>query len=162
MKCPLCGAALHIYDHTKQVSCGECDTEIIVERKDCTIELRAIAKALRANAAEAAKASAASSATEAEVTRLRAAATMVTNVRRTAELFGGVCGCVFAYFGIADLAARHLLMGTSILFCGGALLCIVVCIARHTTKVRAQLTSRIRALTQATGCDALPYPSARS
>jgi ribosomal protein S27E len=155
MKCLLCGAALHIYDHTQQVWCSECDTEIIVVRKDCTIELRAIENASRANAAEAAKASAVSSAMEAELTKLRAAAAMVTNVRRTAELFGGVCGCVFAYFGIADLAARHLLMGTGILFCGSALLCIVVRIARHTTKVRAQLTRRIGTLTQATKCGTL-------
>jgi hypothetical protein len=44
------------------------------------------------------------------------------------------------------MAARQIAMGTSILFCGSTLLGIVVCITRHTNKVKANLALQIRAI----------------
>jgi hypothetical protein len=85
--------------------------------------------------------------------QLRAEAAMVTNVKRSARILGGLCGVVFAYLGFAGMVARNVAMGASVLCCGSALLGTVVCITRHTTKVRAELTARIHAITAGEGDD---------
>jgi ribosomal protein S27E len=152
MKCPRCAANLSIYDQTTELRCSDCGAEIVVQRKDCTIALRLADELVEKTDAIAAPA--ASARTEEELKELRAEAAMVTNVKRATGILGGLCGVVFTYMGIGDMAARHIAMGTSTLVCGSALLGVVICITRHTNKVRADLTLQIRAIAANEECAA--------
>jgi len=145
MRCPRCAADLSIYDQMAELECINCGAKILVERKDCTIALRA-AEEQQEKAASIA-ATAASAKSEEELTKLRAEAARVLSVKRSAVILGGLCGVVFGYMGIVEVAARELAMGVSILFCSSALLGTVVYITRQTTRMRAQLNARILAIT---------------
>jgi predicted RNA-binding Zn-ribbon protein involved in translation (DUF1610 family) len=144
MKCLRCAADLRIYDRMTEFECVDCGAEMFVERKDCTITLR-LAEELPVETDAIAVAAASGTAGEA-LRKLRAEAAMVTNINRSAGILGGLCGVLFAYLGFAGMAARNIAMGASVLCCGSALLGTVVCITRHTTKVRAELTARIHAI----------------
>jgi hypothetical protein len=144
MKCLRCGAGLRIYDRTTELECSDCRTEMVVERKDCTIALRLAAEL--PGGPNAGTAAAASARTDEALKKLRTEEAMVTNVKRSAGILGGICGVVFAYLGIADMAARNIAMGATIFVFGSALLCTVVCITRKTSRVRAELNARILAM----------------
>jgi DNA-directed RNA polymerase subunit RPC12/RpoP len=141
MKCPSCAAELRIYDQTLELQCGYCGVEVLVERKNCTISLRLVKqdKVAPETDPRAAKAD--------ELAKLQAEVAMLITVKRVAGLLGVVSTALFTYTGIADLKAQHTVMATGVLFCGCALLGMVVFITRHTSNARAQLAMRIRALT---------------
>jgi ribosomal protein S27E len=143
MKCPGCAANLGIYDQTMELQCSDCGADIVIERKHCTIVLRLADEVSEDTDAIVALAAS----TDEELKKLRAEEAMVTIVKHATGILGGLCGVVFAYTGIVDMAARHIAVGTSILVCGSALLGIVICITQHTNKVRANLTAQIRAIT---------------
>jgi hypothetical protein len=83
-----------------------------------------------------------------ELQKLQTEAALLMRVKRAAGLLGILGTVTFAYIGLSDITAHRTVMGTSMLACGAALLAVVVLITRHTTKVRAQLTMRMRALTR--------------
>jgi hypothetical protein len=145
MKCPRCEAALKIYDRTTDLQCGDCSAEIVVARRNCTISLRLAGESpAEANAGSiepiAAK-------TGEELQKLTAEAAKVTNVKRAAGLLGGLCAAIFGYTGVSDLVSGQTGIGAFILFCGTVLIATVVCITLHTTRVKARLSERIRAIT---------------
>jgi predicted RNA-binding Zn-ribbon protein involved in translation (DUF1610 family) len=146
MNCPRCTASLSIYDRSTELQCGDCGAEVIVERKDCTVALRLRAEEL-VEEPDPIAVSAASAKRDEELQKLRAEAAVAMNVKRGVGILGGLCGVGFGYMGTTEMAAQHIGTGAGILICGGALLVSVVCITRHTTKVRADLTVRIRAIT---------------
>ena len=85
-----------------------------------------------------------------ELARLQAESAKLIRVKRAAGILGWLCGLLFAYEGIAGMGAQRAALATSLLFSGSALLGIIVCITLHTSKVRAQLTMRIRELRPST------------
>jgi hypothetical protein len=143
MNCPQCTANLRIYDRITEVECGECGAQLVVERIDCTIALRQIKESIEVPAAAAVPAAK----RDEELQKLRAEAAMVSNVKRSAGILGGICAVGFVYEGIADLAARNIVSGAGILIGGGALLAAVICITRHTSRAGADLAARMRAIT---------------
>jgi hypothetical protein len=144
MKCPRCGAALQIYDRTTDLQCGDCSAEIAVTRRNLTISLR-LAGESSAEADPAAITPIAAKTGE-ELQKLTAEAAKVTNVKRAAGLLGGLCTAIFGYTGVTDLTTGHTGTGAFILFCGSVLIATVVCITLHTTRVKARLAERIRAI----------------
>jgi hypothetical protein len=122
----------------------------VVERKDCTISLRLATESAPETSTigpppESARAHEA-------IEELRAAAAKITNVKRAAGILGGISGMVFFYTGMIDIAEHQIAMGASILVCASALLGIVICITRHTNKVRAHLVLQIRAMAASEEC----------
>ena len=144
MKCPRCAAALMIYDRTAELQCGDCGAEVVVVRKNFTISLR-LAGESSADADPTAITPIAANTGE-ELQKLRAEAAKVTNVKRAAGLLGGLCTAIFGYAGVSDLASGQTGTGAFILFCGSVLIATVVCITLHTTRVKARLAERIRAI----------------
>lgn len=144
MKCPGCAGDVQVGERSRELHCGGCGANLVVERKDCTIALRLAASLLNGTAATVAAVPPGD--TEEELRKLKAEAAMVANVKRSAGILGWLCGLAFAYMGITDMRAQHLAMGGAILICGSALLGTVVCITRHTIKAHAELTARIRAI----------------
>ena len=143
MNCPHCTANLKIYDRMVELECGDCGAQLIVERVDCTIALRQVKESI----AEAAAVPVLSATRDEELQKLRAEAVMVSNVKRSAGILGGICAVGFVYTGISDLAARNTVSGVVILVGGGALVISVICITRHTSRVGANLAARMRAIT---------------
>lgn len=146
MNCPRCAASLSIYDRSTELHCSGCGAEVIVERRDCTVALRLPPEVL-IEELDAIAVSAASAKRDEELQKLRAEAAAAMSVKRSVGILGGLCGVGLGYMGITEMTAQHIGMGSGILICGSALLVSVVCITRHTTKVRADLTLRIRAIT---------------
>jgi hypothetical protein len=139
MKCPRCTANIDVNDAAVHLQCAHCAADIIVERDYCTISLRVRPETttetsdVGLNPAD-------------ELTTLQAEATMLIRVKRAAGLVGILCTGLFAYTGVAEMGAHGTLLGTTVLLCGTALLAMVIIISRHTSRARAQLTMRMRAL----------------
>jgi ribosomal protein S27E len=144
MNCPRCTAILSVYDRSTELRCRDCGAEVIVERKECTVALRLQELVEEPDPIAV---SAASAKRDEELQKLRAEAATAINVKRSAGILGGLVAVGFAYLGFTEMAARNIAMSAGILICGSALLISVVCITRHTTKIRADLTMRIRAIT---------------
>jgi hypothetical protein len=143
LKCPSCEADLKIYDQMSEPQCRDCGVDILVERKNGTVSLRLLEEEAVAPETDA------PSNNTGELAKLQAEAAMLTTVKRVAGIVGFVSTVLFMDAGIAVMAAQRTEMATSVLFCGCALLGMVLCITRHTSNVRAQLTIRIRALSPA-------------
>jgi ribosomal protein S27E len=143
MKCPTCAADLDIYNQTSELDCGHCGAGIVVERKGCVIALR---RAAELPPPPDTIAPAASATRDEELKKLRAEEIRLIGIKRSAGILGGLCGLGLGYVGIADIAARNTGMGITVLLCSCALLASIVAITRHTTRLRAQVTARIRAI----------------
>lgn len=78
MKCPRCEGSLSIYDRMMELQCNDCGSDIVVERKNCTIELRLDEDLLEEQSAIAALA--ASSKRNEELKKLRARIAWIPSV----------------------------------------------------------------------------------
>jgi ribosomal protein S27E len=141
MKCPGCTADLRIYDRTLDIRCSECGADVLVERDNCTISLRLL------EPDEMDLEAGAGSSCAGELAKLQTEVARLITVKRAAGMVGLLSSVLSACAGIADMAAQRTDTATCALISGCALLGTIVCITRHTSKVRAQLTSRIHALT---------------
>jgi hypothetical protein len=154
MKCPGCAVNLKIYDHLTELNCSDCEALIQVERKDCTIALRLVENVSPEPSPDAISAQTARSE---EIRKLQAEEAMMMMVKRIAGIVGvPSCGAI-GYVAIAEMTTRDGAMGVSILLLASALFATVYCITRHTNKVRAELSARIRAMSaSAEGLKGLP------
>jgi len=119
-KCQQCGAEVTVYEHTSRLTCGDCKTEMTVERRHGTIALKVLCGTAHTIRSEEPAAEIRSTAQlTAQLNALKSESSRVLRRQVTAGIVGGICGIIFGYVGVSSLLGKDLSISVTMLLCAG-------------------------------------------
>ena len=144
-KCKQCGTEVAVDENTTRLTCGDCKTEMIVERRHGTIVLKAFSGAANTSEEPASEIRSTAQLTS-QLHELKCESSRVLRRQVTAGAVGGICGIIFGYVGVSSLVGKDSSTAMTMLICAAGSLWFVRYVMRDSTTAGEAIRKKVKQL----------------